>query len=422
MFIDYVKIKVKAGNGGDGCIAFRREIYVANGGPNGGDGGKGGDVYLVVDTGVNTLLDFRYNKKYDAPNGGHGEGANCTGKSGKDLIIKVPMGTIVKDLEKDKIIADLSNIGDKFLIAKGGKGGRGNQHFATPTRQAPRFAEQGIEGEAKEVSLELKSIADVGLIGFPNVGKSTLISTVSKARPKIANYHFTTLEPSLGVVKSKSGQSFIMADIPGIIEGASEGVGLGLRFLKHIERTRLLLHVIDISGTEGRTPVEDFKVINNELKQYSEKLYGRKQIVVGSKADVIQDQDAVEDLKALCKKEGLEYLEISSATRMGLEELIEVVAKELEKLPKEPFVEIEEDVEELKENTWKVTRVDGDKYEVSGERVEMLMRRVNIFDIESRLYMQKVLKEMGITDELRNKGIKDGDTVSICGFEFDYDD
>ncbi len=422
MFIDYVKIKVKAGNGGDGCIAFRREIYVANGGPNGGDGGKGGDVYLVVDTGVNTLLDFRYNKKFEAENGTHGEGSNCTGKSGKDLIIKVPIGTIVKDLEKDKIIADLSKPEDKFLLVKGGKGGRGNQHFATSTRQAPRFAEQGIEGESRELSLELKSIADVGLIGFPNVGKSTLISTVSKARPKIANYHFTTLEPSLGVVKSKSGQSFIMADIPGIIEGASDGVGLGLKFLKHIERTRLLLHVIDISGTEGRIPVEDFKVINKELEQYSDKLASRKQIVVGSKSDVIQDQDAVEDLKKLCKKEGLQYLEISSATRLGLEELIEVIAKELEKLPKEQFVEIEEEVEELKENTWKVTKIDDTSYEVSGERVELLMRRVNIFDIESRLYMQKVLKEMGITDELRKKGIKDGDTVSICGFEFDYDD
>lgn len=423
MFIDYVKIKIKAGNGGDGCIGFRRELYVANGGPNGGDGGKGGDVYLVVDTGINTLLDFRYNKIFNADNGSHGEGCNCTGKSGEDLYIKVPMGTIVKNLNSDKVIADLSKEGDKFLIAKGGKGGRGNQHFATSTRQAPRFAEQGIPGESIEISLELKSIADVGLIGFPNVGKSTLISVVSKARPKIANYHFTTLEPSLGVVKAKSGKTFVMADIPGIIEGASEGVGLGIKFLKHVERTRLLLHVIDISGTEGRIPVEDYKIINEELKKYSEKLSTRKQIIVGSKSDVIQNQEMVDELKELCKKEGLMYFEISSATNKGIEELINAVADELEKLPKEQFVEIEEDMsEELEDNTWKIIKVSEDRYEVTGNRVEMLMRRVNIFDVESRQYMQKVLKEMGITDELRKQGIKGGDTVSICGFEFDYDD
>ncbi|MEG0072914.1 MAG: GTPase ObgE [Clostridia bacterium] len=423
MFIDYVKINIKAGNGGDGCIAFRRELYVAHGGPNGGDGGKGGDVYLVVDTGLNTLLDFRFNKKFLAENGNNGEGTNCTGKAGKDLIIRVPMGTIVKDINKDKVIADLSSPDSTFLIAKGGKGGKGNQHFATATRQAPRFAEQGVEGKGREVSLELKSIADVGLIGYPNVGKSTLISAVSAARPKVANYHFTTLEPSLGVVKAVNGKSFVMADIPGIIEGASDGVGLGLRFLRHIERTRLLLHVIDISGVEGRNPVEDYKVINEELVKYSEKLASRKQIVVGSKSDVASDSTLSDELKALCKEKGLKYFEISSATRKGIEDLITYVANELETLPKEKLVDIDEDeLYDISENTWEIKKTSDNTFEVTGYRAENLMKRVNIFDVESRQYMQKTLKEMGVTDELRAKGIKDGDTVIICGFQFDYDD
>lgn len=428
MFIDYVKINIKAGDGGDGCISFRREKYVANGGPNGGDGGKGGNVYLKVDPGTNTLLDFRYNRKFTAENGKEGEGSNRTGKSGEDIYIKVPLGTIVKDIEKDKIIADLSDENAVFLIARGGKGGRGNQHFATPTRQAPRFAEQGNKGEEIEVSLELKMLADVGLIGYPNVGKSTLISRVSKARPKIANYHFTTLEPSLGVVKTKTGTSFVMADIPGIIEGASDGVGLGLRFLRHIERTRLLLHVIDVSGTEGRNPVEDYKVINQELKKYSEKLSERKQIVVGSKIDVIQDESLREELKAFCKENNIEYFEISAVTGQGIDELMVYVSNKLDELPKESLIITSDDeydeleVSNMDDRLWEIEKIDNETYEVKGVRIERLMRRVNIFDLESRAYMQKTLKNMGVIDELRSLGVKEGDTVIICGFQLEYED
>ena len=426
MFIDYVKINIKAGDGGDGCISFRREKYVAAGGPNGGDGGRGGNVYLKVDQGTNTLLDFRYNRKFVAQSGKEGEGTNKTGKSGEDLYIKVPLGTIVKDVEKDRVIADLSDENAVFLIARGGKGGRGNQHFATPTRQAPRFAEEGIKGEELEVSLELKMLADVGLIGYPNVGKSTLISRVSKARPKIANYHFTTLEPSLGVVNPKTGKSFVMADIPGIIEGASEGVGLGIRFLKHIERTRLLAHVIDVSGTEGRNPVEDYKVINTELKKYSEKLAERKQIVVGSKIDVIQDESLRDELKEFCKENNIEYFEISAVTGEGVEDLMVYLSNELEKLPKEALINIEEDeydeVSLEEQKAWEIEKIDNTTYEIKGIRIERLMRRINIFDLESRAYMQKTLKNMGVIDELRAKGVKEGDTVIICGFQLEYDD
>lgn len=426
MFIDYVKINIKAGDGGDGCISFRREKYVAAGGPNGGDGGRGGNVYLKVDQGTNTLLDFRYNRKFVAQSGKEGEGTNKTGKSGEDLYIKVPLGTIVKDVEKDRVIADLSDENAVFLIARGGKGGRGNQHFATPTRQAPRFAEEGIKGEELEVSLELKMLADVGLIGYPNVGKSTLISRVSKARPKIANYHFTTLEPSLGVVNPKTGKSFVMADIPGIIEGASEGVGLGIRFLKHIERTRLLAHVIDVSGTEGRNPVEDYKVINTELKKYSEKLAERKQIVVGSKIDVIQDESLRDELKEFCKENNIEYFEISAVTGEGVEDLMVYLSNELEKLPKEALINIEEDeydeVSLEDQKAWEIEKIDNTTYEIKGIRIERLMRRINIFDLESRAYMQKTLKNMGVIDELRAKGVKEGDTVIICGFQLEYDD
>ena len=297
MFTDYTKIIIKAGNGGNGAISFRREKYVAAGGPDGGDGGKGGDVYFKVDKDKNTLIDFRYNKKYKATNGENGSGAKCTGKSGEDIYIGVPIGTIIKDSQTGKVIADLSDENQVECVLKGGRGGRGNQHFATPTRQVPRFAEDGEPGEEKEIILELKLLADVGLLGFPNVGKSTFLSTVTDARPKIANYHFTTLEPNLGVVKSSYGDSFVIADIPGIIEGASQGTGLGLQFLRHIERTRLLLHVIDVSGMEGRNPKDDFRIINEELKKYNEKLSERKQIIVASKADIV-NEELYEELKS----------------------------------------------------------------------------------------------------------------------------
>ena len=344
MLVDYTKIYVKSGDGGNGAITFRREKYVAAGGPDGGDGGKGGDVYFIVDPDSNTLINFRYNKKFKAKNGENGSGSNCYGKKGEDLYIKVPLGTVVKDKETGKIIADLSKEGQKELVLPGGRGGKGNSHFATATRQAPHFAQGGEKGIEKELILELKMLADVGLIGFPNVGKSTILSMVTEAKPKIADYHFTTLEPNLGVAKTEYGDSFVIADIPGIIEGASQGVGLGLQFLRHIERTRLLLHVIDVSGTEGRNPVEDFKTINNELKKYSEKLATRKQIIVANKADVMQDEMLYEDLEKMAQKLNLKIYKVSAATGQGLKELFRDVAEELKNLPREDIVEQEEKI------------------------------------------------------------------------------
>ena len=343
MFTDYVKIIAKAGNGGNGAISFRHEKYVAAGGPDGGDGGKGGDVYFIVDQDANTLIDFRYKKKFKAENGNNGEGARRFGKSGEDLYIKVPIGTIVKDAKTGRVLADLSEKGQKALILRGGRGGKGNSNFATATRQAPRFAQDGEDGEEKELILELKLLADVGLIGFPNVGKSTLLSIVTDAKPKIADYHFTTLDPNLGVVKKEYGDSFVIADIPGIIEGASEGVGLGIQFLRHIERTRLLLHVIDVSGSEGRDPVEDFYTINEELKKYSQKLSERKQIMVANKIDSMQDESLYNNLEKLAKEKGLEIFKISAATNVGIKELMNHVSQVLKTLPKENLVEIKDE-------------------------------------------------------------------------------
>ena len=334
MFTDYVKIIVKAGDGGNGAVSFRREKYVAAGGPDGGDGGKGGDVYFEVDPDSNTLIDFRYKKKFNAENGNNGEGGHRYGKSGEDLTIKVPLGTIIKDASTGRVLADLSEKGEKELIMLGGRGGKGNSHFATSTRQAPRFSQQGEKGEEKELILELKLLADVGLIGFPNVGKSTFLSATTSATPKIADYHFTTLEPNLGVVKSEYGDSFVIADIPGIIEGASEGTGLGLQFLRHIERTRLLLHVIDVSGSEGRNPLEDFKIINSELKKYSEKLSKRKQIIVANKIDSMQDENLYKELYDFAQKEKIEIFKISAVTGEGIRELLNRVSKVLKELPK----------------------------------------------------------------------------------------
>ena len=422
MVIDIVRISVKSGDGGNGSMSFRREKYVANGGPDGGDGGRGGNVYFKVSNNTSTLLDFKYKKIFKAENGKNGEGARCTGKSGKDLYIDVPKGTIIKDIDKDVVVADLSEDGQEFLIAKGGRGGRGNQHFATPTRQVPNFAEMGEKGVTKNIELELKMLADVGLIGFPNVGKSTLISTVSSAKPKIANYHFTTLDPALGVVKPKSGKGFVMADIPGIIEGASEGVGLGIKFLKHVERTRLLLHVIDISGSEGRVPVEDFRKINNELKNYSKKLASKKQIVVANKMDSLSDESMLSDLQAECDKKGLKLFKISAATRQGLDELIEYISKELESIPKEDIVQIDEtynDREELVDQEVKIDKEDG-MFKVYGGPIERLMSKVNIFDVESRQYMQRILKNLGVMDRLKKMGLKEGDTIDIIGYQMEY--
>lgn len=424
MFTDYVKITAKAGNGGNGAISFRHEKYVAAGGPDGGDGGKGGDIYFVVDQDANTLIDFRYKKKFKAENGNNGEGARRFGKSGEDLYIKVPIGTIIKDAKTERVLADLSEKNQKTLILHGGRGGKGNSNFATATRQAPRFAQDGEDGEEKELILELKLLADVGLIGFPNVGKSTLLSIVTDAKPKIADYHFTTLDPNLGVVKKEYGESFVIADIPGVIEGASEGIGLGTQFLRHIERTRLLLHVIDVSGSEGRNPVEDFYTINNELKKYSQKLSERKQIIVANKIDSMQDESLYKNLEKLAKEKGLEIFKISAATNTGIKELIIHVSQVLKTLPKENLIEIsnEEKLYTLEDEEPFTITMDGKTYVVNGPAVEKLMKRVNLNDNESMYYFHKTLDELGVSQRLKEMGIKDGDSVTIAGWELEWED
>lgn len=390
----------------------------------GGDGGKGGSVYFEVDPDTNTLIDFRYQKKFKAENGKNGEGANRYGKSGENLTIKVPIGTIVKDAETGKVLADLSEKGQRELVLAGGRGGKGNTHFATSTRQAPRFSQEGEKGEEKELILELKLLADVGLIGFPNVGKSTLLSVVTDATPKIADYHFTTLEPNLGVVKGEYGDSFVIADIPGIIEGASQGVGLGIQFLRHIERTRLLLHVIDVSGIEGRNPVKDFEIINEELKKYSEKLSKRKQIIVANKVDSMQNKTLYEDLEKLAKEKGMEIYPISAATKQGVKELIARVSSILKTLPKEDLIEVEEvkKVYTLEEKEAVTVKKEGDMFIVSGSVVEKLMRTINLEDNESLHYFHRRLNELGINEKLKQLGIKDGDYVQISDYELEWEE
>ena len=427
MFTDYVKIYVTAGKGGNGAISFRHEKYVAAGGPDGGDGGKGGNVYFKVDKDANTLIEFRYKKKFKAQNGENGQGARKYGKSGDDLYIKVPIGTVIKDANTNEVLADLSEPEEEALILKGGRGGLGNSHFATPTRQAPRFAQDGEPGEEKELILELKLLADVGLIGFPNVGKSTFLSVVTSATPKIANYHFTTIDPNLGVVKSKYGDSFVIADIPGIIEGASEGAGLGIQFLRHIERTRLLLHFIDVSGSEGRNPVDDYNKINDELKKYSEKLAKRKQIIVASKSDLIQDDDKnFNELKKIAEKNNQPIFKISAVTGDGVEELMNYVSKTLKTLPKENLIEITNEHEKVyklddKEESYTITK-EGKIFVVTGEKVDRILRKVNITDNESLYYLHKKLDEIGLNQELKKRGIKDGDTVKIGNYEMEWED
>lgn len=426
MFIDYTKIKVKAGNGGNGAMTFHREKYIDNGGPDGGDGGNGGDIIFKVNSGMNTLLNFNYNKKIEAKNGENGAKKNCTGKSAEDVIVDVPRGTVVRDLATGKIIADLKEDDSQAIIAKGGRGGRGNQHFANSVRQAPRFSEQGEPGEEKDLELELKLIADVGLVGFPNVGKSTIISTVSSAKPKIANYHFTTLEPSLGVVRAKDGSTFVMADIPGIIEGASEGVGLGIKFLRHVERNRVLLHVIDISGSEDRDPIDDYYTINVELRKFSEKLSTKKQIIVANKVDVLQDDTKLEELKEVCKRDGREVIAISAATRTNIDELVELIAKTLKVLPEEEDNTQDEEIftitlDNNKEEDFRIEIIEGE-FAVIGPAIDRLMRRVNVEDFESRQYMQRSLKMLGVMDKLRQMDIQVGDTVDIKGFKFNWEE
>ena len=423
MFIDYVKIIAKSGDGGNGAITFRREKYVAAGGPDGGDGGRGGSIYFKVDPDINTLLDFRFKRKFYAENGKNGEGSHRFGKSGEDLYIKVPIGTLVRDAETGKVVTDLSTPGQVEKILPGGRGGKGNSHFATSTRQAPRFARDGEKGIEKEFILELKLLADVGLLGFPNVGKSTFISRVTSAKPKIADYHFTTIVPNLGVVKGEYGDSFVIADIPGIIEGASDGVGLGIQFLRHVERTRLLLHFLDISGSEGRNPINDFKTINEELKKYSEKLASKKQIIVANKIDIMQDDILLKEVEKFAKENKLELFKISGATGEGIKELMIRISELLKELPKEELIEESEErvIYTLKEDKdeFEIEIVDGE-YVVSGPAVERLMGRVNIQDNESMHYFQKQLSELGIEAKLKELGIKEGDSVKILEWEFEW--
>ncbi len=423
MFVDQAKIYIKAGDGGDGAVSFHREKYVAAGGPDGGDGGKGGDIVFVVDDNISNLIDFRYKRKYVAEKGQNGGGKNCSGRNAPDLVVKVPRGTVVREIKSGRILADLST-DEPAVIAHGGKGGRGNAHFATSTRQIPKFAKPGFRGDEYEVMLELKLIADVGLVGFPNVGKSTLISVVSAAKPKIANYHFTTLTPVLGVVKIEEGKSFVMADIPGLIEGASEGVGLGHEFLRHVERCRLIVHVIDVSGSEGRDPIEDFKAINHELENFSMELAEAPQIVAANKSDMATPEQ-VERLRNYVEDQGLLFYEISAATTKGTKELMYGIWERLSVLPPvkqfeaQPLTQEELDDKLISKKDFRVTVEDG-VYFVEADWLLDILRTANMDDYSSLQYFQNVLRTSGIIDKLEEMGIEEGDTVSIFDFEFEY--
>ena len=423
MFVDKVKISVRAGNGGNGAVAFHREKYVAAGGPDGGDGGKGGNIVLRVNDNLSTLMDFRYKRKYVASNGQDGQGSRCSGKRGEDLVIEIPRGTVVRDAETNEIIKDMSDNED-YILCKGGRGGWGNKHFATPTRQLPRFAKSGLPGEEHEVILELKLLADVGLVGFPNVGKSTLLSVTSNAHPKIANYHFTTLYPNLGVIYVDDGVSFVMADIPGIIEGAAEGAGLGHDFLRHIDRCRLLVHIVDVSGSEARDPIEDFEKINEELANYSADLASRPMIVAANKCDLIPDgSDNLARFREYVTQRGYPFYEISAATTQGTKQLVRTIAGKLKELPPvtvyepeyvKPLAEAGE-AEELS-----IEHMD-DLWIISGRWLQQLIMDINFADYESRMYFDRQLRRSGLFTRLEEMGIEDGDTVSIYDFEFDYE-
>lgn len=421
MFKDTSKIFIQAGKGGDGAVTFHREKYVAAGGPDGGDGGNGGNVVAVASKDVSTLLDFRYKKKYVAQDGGNGRDGRRSGKNGEDLIIKFPCGTIIRDSESGKIICDLKADGDRFVIAKGGSGGWGNSHFATATRQTPKFAKSGLPGDEREITLELKLIADVGLLGFPNVGKSTFLSVVSDARPKIANYHFTTLVPNLGVVKVGEDTTFVIADIPGIIEGAHQGVGLGHDFLRHIERTRILLHFVDVSGCEGRDPVEDVHIINSELKNYSEKLAEKPQVIIANKMDIPSFEENYEKFKVQMEKEGFTIMAISAATHKGIDEVINYTSKMLAELPDEEDEDYDYlDLDEVRQNDSIEITIEDGVYIVEGMYVRKIVGSTNFDDYESLQYFQRALRKSGIIEMLEEKGIKEGDTVHMYGVEFDY--
>ena len=421
-FIDTARITVRAGSGGNGAVAFHREKYVAAGGPDGGDGGRGGNIVLRVDSHMSTLMDFRYKRKYVAENGQDGSGKRCSGKDGQPLVIRVPRGTVVRDAETREIICDMSGDED-FILAKGGNGGWGNKHFATPTRQVPRFAKAGLPGQSREVILELKLLADVGLVGFPNVGKSTLLSVVTRAQPKIANYHFTTLSPNLGVVPMEEGQSFVLADIPGIIEGASEGAGLGHDFLRHIDRCRLLIHVVDVSGSEGRDPVADFDAICAELERWSPELASRPMLVAANKVDIMADPELLDRLRTHVAERGCPLYEMSAATHQGTQELMYAAAAELAKLPPilvyEPtYVERPPEIDTSA--PLDIVRDDDGTWLVDGPWLRQLMANVNFNDYESRNWFDKRLREAGVFQQLEDMGIKDGDPICLYNLEFEY--
>ena len=421
MFIDKATIKIKAGDGGNGAVAFHREKFVNAGGPDGGDGGKGGDIVFMVDDNLSTLADFKYKRKYKAPNGCDGQGGRRNGRKAEDLIIKVPRGTVIRENESGVIMADMSS-DEPFIAAKGGRGGWGNSHFSTPTRQTPRFAKGGAPGEEWEVTLELKLLADVGLLGFPNVGKSSFISVVSQAKPIIADYHFTTITPVLGVVSMGEGSSFVIADIPGLIEGASEGVGLGHAFLRHVDRCRMLVHIVDVAGSEGRDPIEDFEKINLELERFNPELAERPQIVAANKIDLASDEQR-ERFKAYIEEKGYEYFEMCAPIVEGTKEVIDAVAAKLATLP--PVVRYEQEEIPLdmlvkKQNTGFTITVQDDVYIVEAEWLIKILCRTDLDDYESLQYFQRVLISSGIIDALREKGINEGDIVSIYDYEFEF--
>lgn len=430
MFSDRVKIHVRSGKGGDGHVSFRREKYVPNGGPDGGDGGKGGDVIFEVDEGLNTLIDFRYGQKFKAQDGEEGGKKNCRGKNGEDKIIKVPQGTVIKEAESEKVIVDMSGENRRVVLLKGGRGGNGNQHYATATMQAPKYAQPGVPAQELDIILELKMIADVGLVGFPNVGKSTLLSKVTNARPKIANYHFTTLNPNLGVVDLEGTGGFVIADIPGLIEGASEGVGLGHEFLRHIERTKVIIHIVDVAGTEGRDPIQDIYAINKELSAYNADIATRPQVIAANKTDAIYDDgsgnDPVSALKAEFEPQGIKVYAISAISGKGLKELLYEVYHMLEEIHEEPTVFEQEYFPEEATTAYNnlpytvIYDEEEDEYVVEGPRIEKMLGYTNLESEKGFTFFQKFLKDTGILEELEALGIEEGNTVRMYGLSFDY--
>jgi len=423
MFVDKVKITIKGGDGGNGCVSFFRAKYVVNGGPDGGDGGRGGSVIFEADGGMSTLLDFRYTRVFKAERGEDGSKRNCSGHSGADIIIRVPVGTIIREAESGKIMADITELGQQRVLIKGGRGGRGNQHFATPVRQAPRYAEQGRQSRTYDVILELKLIADAGIIGFPNVGKSTLLSMVTNANPKIANYHFTTLAPNLGVVRDKYGSDFVLADIPGIVEGASEGVGLGFEFLRHIERTKALIHVVDAAAVEGNDPLEEIEKINSELDSYNPALLERPQIIVCNKMDIPEAQENYEKIKAIYEPKGMQVFPVSAASNHGLDDVMKAIADILKNYPEDivfaeeydPFTEVKVDME-----PFTITKMSETYYLVEGVGVEKMVGYTTLETEKGFAFFQKYLRDRGIITALEEKGIQEGDTVRIYDLEFEF--